>query len=92
MRSVDYLSADAVTAFPNPASDQLFVSLKGFSGFDVDIIMYNALGQEMTRVEVLGADDNPVLIPTGNFRSGIYTVYAVAGGAKKAMRVKVINE
>ncbi|MFK8055637.1 MAG: HYR domain-containing protein [Saprospiraceae bacterium] len=92
VRSVDYLSADAVTAYPNPASDQLFVSLKGFSGFDVDIIVYNALGQEQSRTEVLGADDNPVLLQTGNFKSGIYTVYAVAGGAKKAMRVKIINE
>ncbi len=92
VRSVDYLSADAVTAFPNPASDQLFVSLKGFAGFDVDLIVYNALGQEQARIEVLGADETPVLIQTGNYHSGIYTVYAVAGGAKKAMRVKVINE
>ena len=92
VRSVDYLSADAVTAYPNPASDYLNVSLKGFSGFDVEIIVYNALGQEMTRVDVVGADDTPVLIETANFNSGHYTIYAVAGGARKAMRVEVINE
>jgi hypothetical protein len=76
---------DALTIYPNPATDQLRIQTKKQYGNDLKVIIYNALGQRVWSGELR----NNINIPVASFSRGNYLVQVIDGanGAKTTRKV-----
>lgn len=71
------LDVNAITLFPNPTSNEFFLSLKGHIGSAATVTVYNALGQQVQSIQVDEVDETPIRFDASNLRSGIYQVSLV---------------
>ncbi|MBI3509778.1 MAG: T9SS type A sorting domain-containing protein [Bacteroidetes bacterium] len=97
---VDFLSTDFVgiaensaafgsfKTYPNPANDQVNISLNLIKSGDVTITLTNALGQ-IVSVEnrTMASGENNVQLNTTSLQSGIYFVNVAANGSSSTSKV-----
>lgn len=78
--------------FPNPASDQAKVSFQLKQRGNVDISIYNSIGQVVRTIELgtLETGVNSTVINTGDFAPGIYT-YTLKVGDETISNKFVVN-
>ncbi|MEK7257900.1 MAG: hypothetical protein AAB316_24290, partial [Bacteroidota bacterium] len=81
----------AITVFPNPAHDRLFVNLSEFAGKETLVRLFNANGQLTKEWEIV-ASEEPVELPLEDSRSGYHLLWILPEGEKRAAAVKVIIE
>ena len=65
------LAEEAIAVFPNPASDELTISVSGTNGDPVQVYVYNALG-EIVATEI--SSGSVVKLNTRKWANGIYAV------------------
>jgi hypothetical protein len=82
-----------VAVFPNPAVNDVTVHVNPDGAQNVTLILFDALGKEVTRLERHDADGEVVLIfPAGVFlRSGIYYCRVLAGSSSKVVLITIIR-
>lgn len=83
------IDTEIFNVFPNPASNEIYVSLKADQGATAVIRMYNVKGQLVLEQQIGRIPDGPFRIDLGNFRNGIYTL-SLKIGQKKLQSAKVI--
>ncbi len=67
--------ATAVTLYPNPASDQLFIRLDNLPSNNGTIVITNLLGQQMTQIDLQELGEQIITIPLDNYQSGMYLMH-----------------
>lgn len=70
---IDQPMAFNCTLYPNPATDQLRYSTKGFQGYSGDIRIYNSLGLEVIHQKKANISENGI-IKLGILPTGIYFI------------------
>ncbi len=78
--------------YPNPADDQLFVSLREFAGNKGTVYIYNSLGLVMMERELSVIPDQPIRFNTRQFDAGAYTVSIKIDGGKRLTKLFVITK
>ena len=83
MVAVNLAGTSTVSIYPNPAQNQVSISIVNPST-EIAINIYNAIGQKVFSKVYAGNEnhaDQSISIPTaGNFPAGIYTVSAETNG------------
>lgn len=77
--------------YPNPTTDNAFVSLNVKQATQVELTLHNIMGQKVwSSAEKMNAGEQEVAVSTQNLPKGIYILKVVANGASQ--EVKVIKE
>lgn len=76
----------SMSVYPNPASDQIHVSLSATVGKEATISLVNALGQT---VYTRQTREQQVTISTRNLPEGLYTLIYTVGGSRKVEKVVI---
>jgi len=85
--SIDELAASyGISVYPNPASDQIHISVSGISGKEATVSLVNALGQI---VYTRQTREQQILVPTGHLPAGIYSLIYNAGDSRKVEKVVI---
>ncbi|MES2394383.1 MAG: T9SS type A sorting domain-containing protein [Bacteroidota bacterium] len=83
----DLTANDAtINVFPNPAYSALTIDLKAFSGKNINIELYDALGRKVKEITKIKTDQHT--ITRGNLPNGIYLINVIVEGklySKKIM-------
>ncbi len=77
--------------FPNPADDYVNIYLKRFLEKEVDIVIYNTLGNAIYQQHIDKVNDKIITIDlnNGNFKEGIYLVTVIHKGRALSRRMVV---
>ncbi len=79
-------------AFPNPASDELYINLSEYSGKAVDILIYNTFGKVVTREHLSTVANTVHKIGVNDFAAGQYFIRVSAQGKRDATQQIVIQK
>lgn len=82
----DSVLASNVSLYPNPAADQVFVSLNDSSFNNFEITVINSLGQTM---QTLSANGNEAAINISNYTTGLYFVTIEVDGQTTTKKLVV---
>lgn len=84
------LTFSSVLLYPNPARDEVAISLEATVPTEVQVALYDALGQCVARVaRPVQAGANTLHLPLGQLATGVYSV-AVRGGTGQCVRRLVV--
>ncbi|MFK7932205.1 MAG: T9SS type A sorting domain-containing protein [Saprospiraceae bacterium] len=75
----DFTRLETLVAFPNPVQDQLSIQYTTLQAADVQLNVFNSLGQQVV-VQKIGqqsASNQTIILPTANLQNGLYTVQLV---------------
>ncbi len=78
------------TAYPNPATDELFLNLKEFEGLDVTIDISNIFGETKFSYQTDDLDQEIIKIDLNDFRNGMFTVSINSSKRKRQSKQFVI--
>ena len=65
-------NAATITLFPNPASTNVSVDLQSLVGKDIDLTLYNNLGQVVYQQRLEEITNELFVISTAQFKNGLY--------------------
>lgn len=82
-QKIDFSSVSAIQVYPNPASENVTIDMKGYEGKNVSISLYNALGQVEKTYTTQAADATPFNIDVTTLNAGTYLVRVVAQGKRE---------
>lgn len=68
------IDLDAVTAFPNPTTGDVYLNLGTYEGRSVQIIVNDALGRIIRNIQLDRAEKDPYFLNLSDFHDGTYTV------------------
>jgi hypothetical protein len=68
---VDQLVETSINIYPNPATDNVIISVNGVVSSDTRIMVYNARGIELINLQVV---DNSTAVAISHLREGMYIV------------------
>lgn len=77
--SVDNVFQGQVQMYPNPAQDYLYVTGSGFGSNEVQLILFNTLGQEIWNQSILSEEFN-TKVPMYYLTGGVYILKLVSKG------------
>jgi hypothetical protein len=84
-------NAVEVTIYPNPAKDLITINwTQGFADADVDIVLYNAMGQKITQKRVSNTVQGTQLSIPG-IPNGIYFCVVTSGTKRNTVQVTVLK-
>lgn len=75
--------------FPNPAKDQVNITLTEWAGKAVDIQLFDELGRLVKTIQIDQVEDNTLQIDTNNFAQGVY-ILSVQSGNESAQIKKLV--
>ncbi len=85
------IDLDETLVFPNPATNEIYISLKQFEGRNATISIFNHLGQRMDVKVIDEVDTMPYRFDlTGKYRAGAYTMYIEMEGTRNFAKKFVI--
>ena len=89
LRYVDFVPGGAISAFPNPANDEIRVALTGMLGHSADLRLVNAIGQtvEMQHVDEVASETYTLRV--SHLPEGSYLLHAESGGLRVSTPVAV---
>jgi len=67
---------ESVNIFPNPGSGKVFVSMKGYEQTDLQLLIYNAMGEQLRTIKTVPADE-PQDLGVDDFAPGLYYLRVV---------------
>ncbi len=77
-------------AFPNPASDQFYISISGAQTQDVSIKVYNTMGEELfLPIQVIS--DSKIKLNTNALKNGLYFIIAETHGERLLRKISVLK-
>ncbi len=83
----------SVKTFPNPASEIMNISFENQSANDLDVAVYNGLGQVVFRKEINGEVNVEMEINVGDWTGGVYNVvFQNNDGILLSRRVMILRE
>ncbi len=71
-----------VAVFPNPAQNEINLSLENYLEKDIQILMVDQMGKQQQEISIQNNQDNLIKIPLDNVRNGIYLIWIHPAGAK----------
>ena len=80
-----------VTAYPNPATDILWLSIKEANIAPVSIEIFNGNGQLVRQKKVAAAGSDPISVDVNDFPAGTYWLSIRAGDAERISLPVVVN-
>lgn len=84
----DVLTQNNISIYPNPASDELNISLPSLNGVSADVSIYNVIG-EVVFIEQIIANGSTNKFDISNLNSGVYFVKVVADGDEYSTKLFV---
>ena len=84
--------ASSVLLYPNPAHDEVAISLTAPEAGEVRVAVYDALGQCVARTaQAAPAGATTLRLPTGQLAAGIYSVNVQCGAGQCVRRLAVVR-
>ena len=77
--------------FPNPAQEQVHISLKGFYGKDVEIQLVDQLGQRVRTTKLEAVSENFHTLDLSNLQNGIHAIWVFADGHRPIGKKLIVN-
>ena len=71
-----------VAVFPNPAQNEINLSLENYLEKDIQILMVDQLGKQQKEISIQNNQDNLIRIPLENIQNGIYLIWIHPEGTK----------
>ena len=68
------LDVNALTIFPNPATNRINISLKAYEGMPATIRINDMLGQQMLEQKEDALSSDAISLPLHNFKAGVYAI------------------
>jgi hypothetical protein len=81
-------NAAAFTIYPNPADNNISITMKNISVDDITFKIYNIVGAEVLSRKLSGTDSNTT-IDISSLKKGVYLVEATSGGIKNVSKLIV---
>ena len=79
------------TVYPNPALDEINLSLGAYEGLSAEIMISNSLGQPMQSRSIDVLTDEVVRFEIPNYQPGVYTVRIKLDGKRQMTKMFVIS-
>ena len=92
IRRVKISDIESFGIFPNPAREYVNVSLKGYTGKDINIQLLNQMGQPLKSVQLENVEDQNYTIELDGLNNGIYSIWIFAEGAKPVGKKMIVNK
>lgn len=91
--AVQTVTAEKLTVHPNPARDNMIVRFNPGSGQDVELALYNTLGEKVATVirGSVEARDQEIIFNTSNLSTGVYFLLMKSGQGVKSVKVAVVK-
>ena len=84
--------ASSVLLYPNPARDEVAISLQVAADADVSVAVYDALGQRVAHLaQPASAGAATLHLPIGQLAAGVYSVAVQCGAAQCVRRLAVVR-
>lgn len=84
IRQVKIVNLNSLIVFPNPATDELSVSLKNYVASDVQVLLYSSLGIIVKNVSTNTSNDTILKMDVSELPTGTYLVRVVSKGKRDA--------
>jgi len=81
-----------VTVFPNPAQNEINVSLENYLDKDIQILMMDQMGKQQQEISIQNNQDNVIKIPLENVRNGIYLLWIRPEGARPISKKVLVRK
>lgn len=78
--NVKEVTKDAISVYPNPANDIVYINLKGITAENSSIELYSAVGELVVSHNVNSASGNIAQLETADLNAGLYLVKVLAEG------------
>ncbi|MCP4121125.1 MAG: hypothetical protein GY751_05180 [Bacteroidetes bacterium] len=79
------------TLFPNPATNEVFISLKKYTGLKAHIQQYNFHGQLTQELRISELPDTPIRLNLNGMTNGLYTITVQIEGKPRISKKLVLN-
>ncbi len=79
------------SVYPNPALDQINLSLGAYEGLSAEIMISNSLGQPMQSRSIDALTEDVVRFEMPNYQPGVYTVRIKLDGKRQMTKMFVIS-
>ncbi len=91
VRRVDFdIDLSETSIFPNPATNEVYVSLEDFAGRSATISIFNQFGQRIDMKVLDVVEETPYRFNTSRYKAGTYTIYIEMEGTRNFARKFVI--
>ncbi|MCW8980057.1 MAG: S8 family serine peptidase [Altibacter sp.] len=77
--SVEEFAADAISMYPNPATNEVFIALKETLSETLSVRIVNSLGQQLQQVERAPNGSNEISLNVSQLQTGLYFVTIESG-------------
>ncbi len=78
--------------YPNPASQEVFVDLKGFLNQEVDLIIYNQMGQRVWHTQLAPIEQSTTSINLQDLSAGTYFIEVTTPESRTVKKLMVIGQ
>ncbi|MFK7980501.1 MAG: T9SS type A sorting domain-containing protein, partial [Saprospiraceae bacterium] len=85
------LDLTALTVFPNPAQEEVFVNLKNYAGKTANIQITNAYGQLVQQVAIDNIPTQAIRLDASNFQNGLYHLSIRVGNSNVVTKKVLVN-
>jgi Secretion system C-terminal sorting domain len=92
VRKLNFREPGTIAVFPNPASDELHVDLSMYQGKNVDLYIFNEVGQLMIQKEVEKISKDPINIDLTKLVDGNYQIHIAVEGKRSMSRKFIVSE
>ncbi|MFM2267811.1 MAG: hypothetical protein RL757_1252 [Bacteroidota bacterium] len=86
IKTVKFTNVNTVNVFPNPADDNINVSLKQYEGMAVTLNIYDHLGKNVKQVQIEKVGSGAVEIDVADLQGGQYTIQVAADKKRAVVR------
>ena len=92
MKEVSFdLDLNNFTVYPNPALDQISLSLAAYEGSSAEIMINNSLGQVLQSRSIDELTEAAVRFELKNYQAGVYTIRIQLDGKRQMTKMFVIS-
>ncbi len=92
VKKVSIVNTNDVVLYPNPASDNLNISLNQYIGKEVKILIYNTLGILEKTIDVDKISNAPISVDINDLPKGQHFIRISAQGKRERMKVFIKSE
>jgi len=70
----EIVQQEGLTVYPNPSSQEVFIKIENSVSQDIDVLLYNSLGQQVYESPAQLFNQAMISIPLSNLENGIYVL------------------
>ncbi len=91
-RQQDSRFTEDITLFPNPATDEVMLDLRKYTGKEVDLVIYNAMSFEVYRKHIPKVGKELERVSLDNFTNGLYLVNVKGKGMRTKTKKLIVSK